>query len=155
MGKNSFGRKIWPIIILVLIISWRAIFLQTESKYPILDGQREDIQILENVSATIEYLRNDNEAVMLKVNVTNSSLKSIEIDEQSLEILRGNEWYYLKEVDSTYFPPALGVCISADEEKTITVMLSKYGTPLRNGYYRVILDTWPDHQCVIAEFEVS
>ena len=155
MGKSNFGRKMGPIILLVLIVSCLVIFLQTKSKYPMLDGVREDIQILENVSATIESLRNDDEEVIVKVNVTNSSLKSVEIGEQSLEVLRGNKWYYLREVDSLYFPPALGICISANEQQTITVKLSKYGTPLRNGYYRIVLDTWPDHQCVIAEFIVN
>lgn len=155
MSRSNFGKKIGLIILLVLLVSFLVIFLHPKSKYPILDGVREDIQILEDVSATIESLRNDDEEVIVKVNVTNSSLKSVEIGEQSLEVLRGNKWYYLREVDSLYFPPALGICISVNEQQTITVKLSKYGTPLRNGYYRIILDTWPDHQCVIAEFIVN
>lgn len=148
-------KKIWPIVFLALIISLGAIFLHPKSKYPILEGPREDLQILEDVMATIESLRNDNEDVTVKVNVSNNGLKSIEIGEQSLEILQGNEWYYLREIDSSYFPPALGICISANEQKTIVVKLSKYGTPLRNGHYRVVLDTWPDHQCIIAELKVN
>lgn len=157
MNNFILKKRIFPIlVILFLVVLCKTIISHSCIKYPILDTPTNNLQIMEDVLVEISTPNHRPKDTIIQIIVTNGSVKSyLEAGNISIEQLYNNDWYSLKKIDSEKNFSAYGTPLPKNEETIFDVLLSEYGTPLKKGRYRVVVDIYPDSKCSIAEFDIT